>query len=158
MAEVAVEVETGRVKVLKVTALNDLGTVINRQIEGAILMGLGYALKEEFVDKLTDSFAKFRIPRAKDTPRMEVITLDIPRKKGPFGASGTAEYADALTAPPIMNAVANACGARIRDLPATPDKVKEALNRRDRFRQITAGNYPVYRPEVTFVVWRVKKT
>ena len=132
MAEVAVEVETGRVKVLKVTSVNDLGTVINRQIvegqiEGAILMGLGYALTEEFVDNVTDSFAKFRIPRAKDTPLMEVITLNIPRKKGPFGASGTAEYADAPTAPAIMNAVANACGARIRDLPATPDKVKAAL-------------------------------
>jgi aldehyde oxidoreductase len=132
MAEVAVAVETGRVKVLKVTSVNDLGTVINRQIvegqiEGAILMGLGYALTEEFVYNVTDSFAKFRIPRAKDTPRMEVITLNIPRKKGPFGASGTAEYADAPTAPAIMNAIANACGARIRDLPATPEKVKEAL-------------------------------
>jgi aldehyde oxidoreductase len=134
MAEVAVEIETGKIKVLKVTAVNDLGTVINRQIvegqiEGAIVMGLGYALSEEFVYNLTDSFAKFRIPRAKDAPRMEVITLDIPRKKGPFGASGTAEYADAPTAPAIMNAVANACGARIRDLPATPDKVLAALKK-----------------------------
>jgi aldehyde oxidoreductase len=134
MAEVAVEEETGRVKVLKVTSVNDLGTVINRQIvegqiEGAIVMGLGYALTEEFVCNVTDSFAKFRIPRAKDAPRMEIITLNIPRKKGPFGASGTAEYADAPTAPAIMNAVANACGIRIRDLPATPDKVKEALKR-----------------------------
>ncbi len=134
MAEVAVEMETGKIKVLKVTAISDLGTVINRQIvegqiEGAIVMGLGYALTEEFVYNLTDNFAKYRIPRAKDAPRMEVITLDIPRKKGPFGASGTAEYADAPTAPAIMNAVANACGARIRDLPATPEKVKEALNK-----------------------------
>ncbi len=132
MAEVAVEVKTGKVKVLKVIAVNDLGTVINRQIvegqiEGAIVMGLGYALTEEFVYNVTDSFAKFRIPRAKDTPRMEVITLNIPREKGPFGASGAAEYADAPTAPAIMNAIANACGARIRDLPATPEKVKEAL-------------------------------
>ena len=132
MAEVSVEVKTGKVKVLKVTAVNDLGTVINRQIvegqiEGAILMGLGYALTEEFVYDHTDSFAKFRIPWAKDAPQMEVITLNIPRKKGPFGASGTAEYADAPTAPAIVNAVANACGARIRSLPATPDKVKEAL-------------------------------
>lgn len=132
MAEVAVEVKSGKVKVLKVTSVNDLGTVINRQIvegqiEGAIVMGLGYALTEEFLCDVTDSFAKFRIPRAKDAPRMEVITLDIPRKKGPFGASGTAEYADAPTAPAIMNAIANACGVRIRDLPATPEKVKEAL-------------------------------
>ena len=134
MAEVAVKVETGQVKVLKVTSVNDLGTVINRQIvegqiEGAILMGLGYALMEEFVYNVTDSFAKFRIPRAKDTPQMEVITLNIPRKNGPFGASGTAEYADAPTAPAIMNAVANACGARIRDLPATPEKVLAALHK-----------------------------
>ena len=134
MAEVAVEVKTGKIMVLKVTSVNDLGTVINRQIvegqiEGAIMMGLGYALTEEFIYNVTDTFAKFRIPRAKDTPRMEVITLNIPRQKGPFGASGTAEYADAPTAPAIMNAVANACGARIRDLPATPDKVKEALKR-----------------------------
>lgn len=134
MAEVAVEVETGQVKVLKVTSVNDLGTVINRQIvegqiEGAILMGLGYALKEEFVYNVTDSFARFRMPRAKDTPRMEVITLNIPRKKGPFGASGTAEYADAPTAPAIMNAVANACGVRIRDLPATPERIKAALKK-----------------------------
>ncbi len=132
MAEVAVEMMTGKIKVLKVTAVSDLGTVINRQIvegqiEGAIVMGLGYALSEEFVYNVTDSFAKFRIPRAKDAPRMEVITLDIPRKKGPFGASGTAEYADAPTAPAIMNAVAQACGARIRDLPATPERVREAL-------------------------------
>jgi len=58
-----------------------------------------------------------------------VITLNIPRKKGPFGASGTAEYADAPTAPAIMNAVANACGVRIRDLPASPEKVLAALNK-----------------------------
>jgi aldehyde oxidoreductase len=132
MAEVSVEIKTGKIKVLKVTAVSDLGTVINRQIvegqiEGAIVMGLGYALSEEFRYNVTDSFAKFRIPRAKDAPLMEVITLDIPRKKGPFGASGTAEYADAPTAPAIMNAVARACGVRIRDLPATPEKVLAAL-------------------------------
>jgi aldehyde oxidoreductase len=136
MAEVAVELKTGKIKVVKVTAVSDLGTVINRQIvegqiEGAIVMGLGYALTEQFNYNVTDSFANFRIPRAKDAPRMEVITLDIPRKKGPFGASGTAEYADAPTAPAIMNAVAQACGVRIRDLPATPDKVLAALNKLD---------------------------
>jgi aldehyde oxidoreductase len=135
MAEVAVEVKTGKIRVLKVTAVSDLGTVINRQIvegqiEGAIVMGLGYALSETFRYNVTDSFAKFRIPRPKDAPLMEVITLDIPRKNGPFGASGTAEYADAPTAPAIMNALAQACGVRIRDLPATPEKVLAALDSR----------------------------
>jgi len=58
---------------------------------------------------------------------MEVLTIELPRRKGPFGASGTAEYADAPTAPAIMNAICDACGARIRDLPATPEKVRQAL-------------------------------
>ena len=132
MAEVAVEVKTGRVNVLKITSVHDLGTVINiqnveGQLHGGIYMGLGYALMEEFIYTKTDSFAKFKVPRAKDMPDMEVITLNIPRKKGPFGASGTAEYADVPTAPAIANAVYNACGARIRDLPMTQEKIKKAL-------------------------------
>ena len=132
MAEVSVEVKTGKVNVLKITSVHDLGTVINRlnvegQLHGGICMGLGYALMEEFVYNKTDSFAKFKIPRAKDMPEMEVITLNIPRKKGPFGASGTAEYADVPTAPAIANAIYNACGARIRDLPITPEKMKKSL-------------------------------
>ena len=90
-------------------------------------MGLGYALMEEFIYNKTDNFAKFKIPRAKDMPDMEVITLNIPRKKGPWGASGTAEYADVPTAPAIANAIYNACGVRIRDLPITPEKIKQSL-------------------------------
>ena len=132
MAEVAVELKTGKVDVLKITSVHDLGTVINiqnmeGQLHGGIYMGLGYALMEEFVYTKTDSFAKFKVPRAKDMPDMEVITLDIPRKKGPFGASGMAEYADVPTAPAIANAIYHACGARIRDLPITPEKIKNAL-------------------------------
>ena len=132
MAEVAVEIKTGKVDVLKITSVHDLGTVINiqnveGQLHGGIYMGLGYALMEEFVYTKTDSFAKFRVPRAKDMPDMEVITFNIPRKKGPFGASGTAEYADVPTAPAIANAIYHACGARVRDLPITPEKIKKFL-------------------------------
>ncbi|OGP73503.1 MAG: hypothetical protein A2V86_04485 [Deltaproteobacteria bacterium RBG_16_49_23] len=128
MAEVSVEIKTGKVTVLKITSVHDLGTVINiqnveGQLHGGIYMGLGYALMEEFVYTKTDSFAKFKVPRAKDMPEMEVITLNIPREKGPFGASGTAEYADVPTAPAIANAIYNACGVRIRDLPITPEKI-----------------------------------
>jgi aldehyde oxidoreductase len=132
MAEVAVEVKTGKVTVLKVTSVHDLGTVINSlnvegQLHGGIAMGLGYALMEEFVYNKTDNLAKFKIPRAKDMPDLEVITLNIPRKNGPFGASGTAEYADVPTAPAIANAIFDACGVRVRDLPITPEKIKRAL-------------------------------
>jgi aldehyde oxidoreductase len=131
MAEVAVEVKTGKVDVLKITSVHDLGTVINiqnveGQLHGGIAMGLGYALMEEFVYTKTDSFAKLKIPRAKDMPEMEVITLNIPRVKGPFGASGTAEYADVPTAPAIANAIYNACGVRVRDLPIAPEKIKQS--------------------------------
>jgi aldehyde oxidoreductase len=130
MAEVAVEMATGKVDVLKITSVHDLGTVINQQcvegqIHGGISMGLGYALMEEFVYNETDSLAKLKLPRAKDTPVMEVYTLSIPRKKGPFGASGTAEYADVPTAPAIANAVYNACGVRVRALPITPVKIRK---------------------------------
>jgi aldehyde oxidoreductase len=131
MAEVAVKMKTGEVSVLKITSVHDLGTVINLQnvegqLHGGIAMGLGYALMEEFLYTKTDTFAKLKIPRAKDMPDMEVITLDIPRAKGPFGASGTAEYADVPTAPAIANAIYNACGVRVRDLPITPEKIKQS--------------------------------
>jgi aldehyde oxidoreductase len=129
MAEVAVEVKTGRVKVLKVTAVYDFGTVINRlnvegQVHGGIAMGIGYALMERFIYGQTDSLAKFKIPRAKDMPDLEVIMLDIPREKGPYGASGAAECSTVPTAPSITNAIYNACGIRIRDLPATTEKIR----------------------------------
>jgi aldehyde oxidoreductase len=131
MAEVAVDVKAGEVDVLKITSVHDLGTVINiqnveGQLHGGIAMGLGYALTEEFVYTKTDNFAKLKVPRAKDMPEMEVITLNIPRPKGPFGASGTAEYADVPTAPAIANAICNACGVRVRDLPITPEKIRQS--------------------------------
>lgn len=132
MAEVGVEVKTGRVAVLKITSVHDFGSVINiqnveGQLHGGISMGLGYALMEEFIYPKTDSFAKLKIPRAKDMPEMEVVTVNVPRKKGPFGASGMAEYADVPTAPAIANAIEHACGVRIRDLPITPEKIKRSL-------------------------------
>ncbi len=132
MAEVSVEIKTGKIDVLKITSVHDLGTVINiqnveGQLHGGIAMGLGYALTEEFIYNQTDSFANFKVPRAKDMPDMDVITLNIPRQKGPFGASGTAEYADVPTAPAIANAIFNACGVRVRDLPIKPEKIKRLL-------------------------------
>jgi len=122
MAEVVVDMAKGRVKVLKITAVHDMGTVINRlnvkgQIHGGIAMGLGYALSEKFEYTVTDSFGKYRIPRAKDMPLIEVHTVEVPRENGPFGASGTGEFADVPTAPAIANAVQDACGIRIRRLP-----------------------------------------
>jgi CO/xanthine dehydrogenase Mo-binding subunit len=132
MAEVEVDVRTGKVRVLKVTAVHDIGRVINKlavegQAEGGVVMGLGYALLEEYRHPETDSFARFRMPRAKDVPEMEFTFVDSPRKRGPFGACGMSESVLVPTAPAIANAVLNACGARIHSLPITPEKIKAAL-------------------------------
>jgi aldehyde oxidoreductase len=128
----SVELATGKVDVLKITAVHDFGTIINRlnvegQLHGGISMGLGYALKEEFLPGRTDSFANYRMPRARETPEMEVITLDIPRENGPFGAAGAGEFADVPTAPAIVNAIYNACGVRVRELPVSAEKVRIGL-------------------------------
>ncbi|MCX5832746.1 MAG: molybdopterin-dependent oxidoreductase [Deltaproteobacteria bacterium] len=132
MAEVAVDTKTGKVNVIKITAAHDPGTIINKinvdgQTWGGIVQGYGYALLEEYIYNKTDSFAKFRIPRAKDIPEIEVHFVQIPRKNGPFGASGMAEFCLVPTAPAIANAIFNACGARVCELPITAEKVKKNL-------------------------------
>jgi len=132
MAEIAVDVKTGKVTVLKVTAVYDCGTVINRinvdgQMYGGIVMGMGYALSEEYKYNQTNSLAECRIPRAKDTPEFEFIYVEVPRENGPFGASGTSELCVVPTAAAIANAVYDACGVRFYDLPITPEKVRRSI-------------------------------
>lgn len=122
MAEVAVDTNAGKYEVLRLTAVHDMGTVINRlnvegQLHGGMVMGLGYAVSENYVYNQTNSLAKFRIPRASGVPPMEVHMVQVPRANGPFGASGTGEFADVPTAPAIANAIANACSIRLRSLP-----------------------------------------
>jgi CO/xanthine dehydrogenase Mo-binding subunit len=75
------------------------------------------------------SLARFKILRTKDIPEIEVIPLNIPREKGPLGASGTGEYPDVPTAPAMANAINHACGIRVRSLPITPEKINRALQR-----------------------------
>jgi aldehyde oxidoreductase len=132
MAEVAVDIATGKVDIVKVTAVHDPGTVINQinvdgQTLGGIMQGVGYALSEEYIYNQTNSFVKFKMPRAKDVPEIEVHFVQVPRKNGPFGASGMAEFCLVPTAAAISNAVYNACGARVCSLPITPEKVKKLL-------------------------------
>ncbi len=132
MAEVAVDVKTGRVSVTKITAVQDIGRSINKlnvegQTQGGIIQGLGYALTEDYRYPETDSFAKFRTPRAKDVPEIEIVVVDSPRKNGPFGACGVGELTLVPTVPAICNAVRHACGVRIYDLPITREKIKAGL-------------------------------
>lgn len=140
MAEVEVDVKTGEVEVIKIIAAFDIGKAINPimlegQIEGGIMMGLGYALMEEVVLKdgviQNLNLQDYIIPTALDTPEMKPIYIeDHPNVHGPFGAKGIGEMPNIPTAPAITNAIANAVGVRIRDLPAHPERIFQALKKR----------------------------
>ncbi len=132
VAVVEVDEKTGKVRVLTVIAAHDLGHVINRgaaegQVEGGVMMGLGYALSEEYVVEqgvnLTDSLLKCHIPMADQAPRVIPLLVEVPHPWGPLGAKGFAEAPSLATAPAILNAIHDAVGVRVRDLPATPIKI-----------------------------------
>ena len=137
-AEVEVDTETGEVKVLKFLTALDCGTAINPmtvegQCEGGIQQGIGYALTEDFVVNRetgvleSDNFTTYKMLGTLDMPETEVIIINKPDPKGPFGAKGVGEPATVGVAPAIANAIYDAVGVRITDLPITPEKVLRAL-------------------------------
>lgn len=136
-AEVEVDTETGKVTVLRAASAADAGKAINPrqchlQIEGAMLMGLGSALLEELVfedgQPINASFLNYTLPSVKDFPAsLQSLLVEHPHPDGPFGAKGMGEAALAPMAPAIGNAVANALGVRIRELPLRPDRILAAL-------------------------------
>ncbi|MDI6707352.1 MAG: molybdopterin-dependent oxidoreductase [Bacillota bacterium] len=139
IAEVEVDTETGQVEILKVVAVHDCGRAINPllvegQIEGGVSMGIGYALMEEMIEDdetgelLNNSFVDYHLPTAMDMPKDLVVGIvECPDKDGPFGALGIGEPTPCPTAPAIINAIYDAVGVKIRDLPATPEKVLKAI-------------------------------
>jgi CO/xanthine dehydrogenase Mo-binding subunit len=132
MAEVEVDTELGTVRVLKVVAAHDVGRAINPtlvegQIEGGVAQGLGMALMEEFFPGKGENLHDYLIPTIGDIPPVESILIEDPSPVGPFGAKGIGEQAVIPTAPAILNAIHYATGVRIRRVPATPDRVREAI-------------------------------
>jgi CO/xanthine dehydrogenase Mo-binding subunit len=136
--EVAVDVDTGKVTVLKIIACFDVGTAINPlsaegQIEGGALYGLGYGMVEEVIlDKgntLTPSLAEYLIPTSVDAPDVQTIMVESGGGVGPFGAKGLGEPACVSVAAAFANAVADAIGVRIYDLPVTAEKIIRALGK-----------------------------
>ncbi|MEW5825753.1 MAG: xanthine dehydrogenase family protein molybdopterin-binding subunit [Candidatus Bipolaricaulota bacterium] len=135
--EVAVDVETGEVELLKSVACHDVGRAINPaaargQIAGGSHQGLGYALMEEYVVKdgmtQTPTLAEYLIPTAVDFPDTQVILLESGTGVGPFGAKGIGEPALTPAAPAVANAVADALGVRVFSLPLTREKVLAAAD------------------------------
>jgi CO/xanthine dehydrogenase Mo-binding subunit/aerobic-type carbon monoxide dehydrogenase small subunit (CoxS/CutS family) len=132
VAQVEVDLDTGQTRVLAVSAAHDVGKVINRrdaegQIEGSIVMGLGSVLMEEFLPGLSGGFGTYMIPTARSAPEIRVRLVETPSQYGPLGAKGLGEAAMVATAPAIVNAISRAIGARIRSLPATGERVLEAI-------------------------------
>jgi CO/xanthine dehydrogenase Mo-binding subunit len=136
VADVEVDSETGKVKVLKIVSANDVGKAINpslckQQIEGGIMMGLGYALQENLIsDKgkiLNDNLMDYKIPTFADSTEIIPILIEKPDPHGPFGAKGIAEESIVPVAPAIANAVYHATGVRIMSLTITPEKVLKGL-------------------------------
>jgi len=132
---VEVDTQTGVVRVLKLVAAHDVGRAINPQsvegqIQGGAVMGLGYALMEEVVVQdginLTTSSASYLIPTDGDVPDVDPLVIESGEGLGPFGARGIGEPP---IAPPaaIANAIEDATGARITQLPITPERVARAL-------------------------------
>jgi len=136
MAEVEVDTETGKVRVLKITAVVDPGTVINPlivegQIEGGIDMGAGMALREEYIHGRTKDWVTAKFPTMKTSFDIETVILQTPRKKGTLGAVGVGEFVLLPTAAAIITAIQDATGgSRICDLPATPERVLASMGRR----------------------------
>ncbi|MGD2099156.1 MAG: xanthine dehydrogenase family protein molybdopterin-binding subunit [Desulfobacterales bacterium] len=130
LALVRVDTLTGEVQVEKIVAAHDVGKAIHPenvkgQICGGVAMGMGFALMEAFVPGQTLSFKDYLIPTCADMPEIIPIIVESPEPSGPFGAKGVGEPALIPTAPAIVNALANALGKRIYQLPANLERVLE---------------------------------
>jgi len=134
--QVSVDTETGLVTVDKILGVHDCGLILNQntlesQINGGIIMGMGYALYEERVMDdlsgvlLNPNFETYKLPGIADVPDIEIVLINMPER----GVIGIGEPATVSTAGAIANAVANAIGARVSSLPITPAKVLAALGK-----------------------------
>ncbi len=143
VAEVEVNKETGEVKLLKMWDAHDIGKAINPQavegqIEGSLVMGIGYTFLENlrFDQKgrpANGNFANYRLPRSMGTPPVESIMVESNDPEGPFGAKGMGEASLLPTSAAIANAIYDAVGIRLKELPFTPDKIIKALMEKEKF-------------------------
>jgi CO/xanthine dehydrogenase Mo-binding subunit len=136
IAEVEVDVETGQITVKQFTTAHSTGTVLNPlmhqgQIDGGVVMGIGYALMEEVMidggKVMTTNFGDSKIPSIMDIPPLKTVIQENPVGNGPYGAMSIGEPPVIPTAAAIANAVHDAVGVRIYDLPLTAEKVLHAL-------------------------------
>ena len=140
VAEVEVDPKTGKAEVLNFVAAHDLGRAINPllaegQIEGGAVQGIGWALIEDLKfengEIVNPNFHDYKIPTIKDIPKISPILIESIDPNGPFGAKGLGEPAMVPTAPAIVNAIYDAVGVRIKDIPATSEKIFDGLKEKE---------------------------
>jgi CO/xanthine dehydrogenase Mo-binding subunit len=141
ICDVEVDRETGGVKILRYTAIQDVGRAIHPsyvegQMQGGVAQGVGWALNEEYVyDKdgrlENPGFLDYRVPVASDMPMIDTIMIEVPNPRHPFGARGVGEVPIVPPMAAVANAIADAIGVRMRDLPMSPPKIRAALDAED---------------------------
>ena len=132
IAVVSVDKVLGTVKLERIIAAHDVGRAINPllvegQIQGGVAQGIGLALMEEYIPGRTENLHDYLIPTIGDVPEIECIIVEVPDPLGPRGAKGLGEHVLIPTAPAILNAIKHASGARVRQVPATPARVRAAI-------------------------------
>ena len=136
---VKVDQDTGKVQILKYVAAHDVGKAINPmllegQVYGGVMMGLGYALTEQVIsekgENMNPNFRDYKILTAKDVVPIEAPVLETYDEAGPFGAKGIGEPGCVPTAPAVANAIYDAIGVRINDLPITPERILAAIRKK----------------------------
>jgi CO/xanthine dehydrogenase Mo-binding subunit len=148
VAEVEVDTLTGEVQVLGIWAAHDVGRAVNprgveAQIEGGVVQALGQGLMEDYRTTdgrtTTPNLAKYILPTSLDVPQVTSVIIEDRDPLGPLGVKGIGEPAMIATIPAIMNAIHDAVGVRITALPATPEKVLEAIKARSKRQSLAAG-------------------
>ena len=148
VVEVSVDEETGVVTVDKVWVAHDCGKALNRltvegQVQGSVWMGMGQAMSEEAAYHdglmLTANMLDYRVPTIQNSPPIEVGIVESNDPHGPFGAKEAGEGSLAAFLPALTNAIADAIGIRFNDLPVTPDRVFEAIEKRRRAQENRNG-------------------
>jgi CO/xanthine dehydrogenase Mo-binding subunit len=137
IARVRVEPDTGKVFPIRYISIQDVGRAINpalveAQMHGGAVQGVGWGLYEQMLfdeqgTPITGSFMDYTVPKASQSPSLDALLVEVPSILGPFGAKGVGEPPVIPGAAAMANAVRDACGARVTELPLTPERVWRAM-------------------------------
>jgi CO/xanthine dehydrogenase Mo-binding subunit len=139
LCDVEVDRQTGQSKVVRYTAVQDVGKAVHPsyvegQIQGGVVQGIGWALNEEYVFSAAGvmenaGFLDYRMPVASDVPMIDTTLVEVPNPLHPYGVRGVGEVPIVPPLAAVANAVGDAVGVRFMELPLAPPRVFEALNR-----------------------------